>query len=89
MNIIKVIGFFKFIKSESKFKEKKNKEESIKNKIEKNSQNLIKTPTISVTESLINFFLSDVLTDKEKVALKKLEFTTNKAFTKKYKRNKC
>ena len=81
VNIIKTIGFYNFIKSESKFKGKKNKEDF-------NKSFLIKGPTISVTESLINFFLSDILTDQQKVTLKKFEFTTNKALTKKYKNTK-
>jgi hypothetical protein len=37
---------------------------------------------------MINFFLSDILTDLQKVTLKKFEFTTNKALTKKYKKLK-
>ena len=80
VNIIKTIGFYNFIKAESKFKEKKNKEDV--------NKNTPKGPSISVTESLINFFLSNILTDQQKVTLKKYEFTTNKALTKKYKKSK-
>ena len=77
VNIIRTIGFYNFIKSESKFKGKKNKEDF--------NKSLVKGPSVSVTESLINFFLSDILTDQQKVTLKKFEFTSNKALTKKYK----
>lgn len=80
VNIVKTIGFFNFIKAESKFKEKKNKEDT--------NKNMIKGYTISVTESLINFFLREILTDQEKVTLKKFEFITNKDLTKKYKKSK-
>jgi hypothetical protein len=79
VNIIKTIGFYNFIKSESKFKGKKNREDFNRGK------SLVKGPSVSVTESLINFFLSDILTDQEKVTLKKFEFTSNKALAKKYK----
>ena len=80
VNLIKTIGFFKFIKAESKFKEKKNKEDL--NKI------MIKGYTTSVTENLINFFLREILNDQQKVTLKKYEFITNKDLTKKYKNQK-
>lgn len=66
------------MKAESQFKQKKIKEEI-------NKENY-KGPTISVTESLINFFLSTILTDQQKVTLKRFEFTTNKAISKKYKK---